>query len=43
MELPKQPTNRPFKTVNGVEANGGTVDASGVLVPGGIVCELGLP
>ena len=36
-------TNRPFKTVNGVEANGGTMDASG---SGGIgrdaVRELGL-
>ena len=30
-------TNRPFKTVNGVEANGGTMDASGVVVSGGML------
>ncbi len=30
-------TNRPFKTVNGVEANGGTMDATGVVVSGGMV------
>ncbi|HEY4361394.1 MAG TPA: PQQ-binding-like beta-propeller repeat protein [Bryobacteraceae bacterium] len=30
-------TNRPFKTVNGVEASGGTMDASGVAVSGGMV------
>ena len=29
--------NRPFKTVNGVEANGGTMDASGVVVSGGML------
>jgi polyvinyl alcohol dehydrogenase (cytochrome) len=30
-------TNRPFKTVNGVEANGGSMDASGVTVSGGML------
>jgi len=30
-------TNRPFKTVNGVEANGGSMDASGVVVSGGML------
>jgi polyvinyl alcohol dehydrogenase (cytochrome) len=30
-------TNRPFKTVNGVEANGGTMDASGVVISGGML------
>ena len=30
-------TNRPFKTVNGVEANGGTMDATGVVVSGGML------
>jgi polyvinyl alcohol dehydrogenase (cytochrome) len=30
-------TNRPFKTVNGVEANGATMDASGVVVSGGML------
>lgn len=30
-------TNRPFKTVNGVEANGGTMDATGVTVSGGML------
>jgi polyvinyl alcohol dehydrogenase (cytochrome) len=30
-------TNRPFKTVNGVEANGGSMDGSGVTVSGGML------
>jgi len=30
-------TNRPFRTVNGVEANGATMDASGVVVSGGML------
>ncbi len=30
-------TNRPFKTVNGVEANGGSMDASGVAAAGGML------
>ncbi len=30
-------TNRPFQTVNGVPANGGTMDASGVVVAGGML------
>jgi polyvinyl alcohol dehydrogenase (cytochrome) len=30
-------TNRPFETVNGVQANGGTMDASGVVVAGGML------
>jgi polyvinyl alcohol dehydrogenase (cytochrome) len=30
-------TNRPFKTVNGVEANGGSIDATGVVVSGGML------
>ncbi|MBV8847657.1 MAG: PQQ-binding-like beta-propeller repeat protein [Bryobacterales bacterium] len=30
-------TNRPFQTVNGVPANGGTMDASGAVVAGGMV------
>ncbi len=30
-------TNRPFETVNGVAANGGTMDASGAVVAGGML------
>jgi polyvinyl alcohol dehydrogenase (cytochrome) len=30
-------TNRPFKTVNGVDANGGSMDATGVTVSGGML------
>jgi len=30
-------TNRPFPTVNGVPANGGTMDASGAVVAGGML------
>ena len=30
-------TNRPFKTVNGVEANGASMDGSGVVVSGGML------
>jgi len=30
-------TNRPFQTVNGVPANGGTMDASGAVVAGGML------
>src|SRR5579871_473090 len=30
-------TNRPFQTVNGVPANGGTMDASGVVAVGGML------
>ena len=30
-------TNRPFQTVNGVPGNGGTMDASGVVVAGGML------
>lgn len=30
-------TNRSFETVNGVMANGGSMDASGVVVAGGMV------
>ncbi len=30
-------TNRPFKTVNGVEENGGSMDATGVVVSGGML------
>ena len=30
-------TNRPFETVNGVEAHGGTMDASGVAAAGGML------
>ncbi len=30
-------TNRPFKTVNGVDANGGSMDGPGVVVSGGML------
>jgi polyvinyl alcohol dehydrogenase (cytochrome) len=30
-------TNRPFRTVNGVEANGGTMDSSGAVLSGGML------
>ncbi len=30
-------TNRPFKTVNGVDANGGSIDGPGVVVSGGML------
>lgn len=30
-------TNRSFETVNGVEAKGGTIDSSGVVIAGGLV------
>lgn len=32
-----QETNRPFETVNGVEAKGGTIDSAGVVVAAGMV------
>lgn len=33
----KTETNRPFETVNGVEARGGSIDGAGVVVAGGMV------
>lgn len=32
-----QETNRPFETVNGVKAKGGSIDSAGVVVAGGMV------